>query len=110
MSARGRHVRFTVETRDAESLDALKAPAAKAYTAKGKVWGSLTTISAASILRSGQRLGEYTHEVKIPKPSYDLSIEDRLVKGSRYFSLVAPPDNIKERNEMLKLTVKEADS
>ena len=105
--AGARRHRFTVETRDTETLDALNAPNAKAWSYKGKAWGSLMTVSAKKLLEAGKTLGEFTHEVMIAWPRYTITIEDRLLLGTRTFYIKSPPENVEGLNKTMALLCQE---
>ncbi len=70
------------------------------------IWAAIWPISAKDRMQADQMTGELTHRIRIRyrrvlKPSW------RIKYGNRYFAIIGPPINLKEKNRDIEMLCKE---
>lgn len=76
------------------------------YTTECTVWGSIWPTSSKEQLQAGQISGEITHRVRI-RYRQVVRADWRIKFGNRYFSIIGPPINLKEDNQVIEFICKE---
>lgn len=73
-----------------------------------KVWGSMNNLSGKEYWNAKQYNAENTVEFEIRYNSCpDISEKDRIIYKDLVFNIISPPDNVKYRNEIIKIKAME---
>ena len=85
------------------------------FSTKYSPWAAIWPLSGKDQIAAGQNVGLITHRIRFPynsevKSNWRVKYVDGRRGDTRYFSIVAPPISLEERNRETELLCKEAES